>query len=280
MANEQPPKFIRVGGRVYERLAEDSEETHPVLRVVQDLEARLGGKWSGKNFRMGPFDKLTELSDAILEVYQTFRRYGFTPSYTRPNPPWIDHYFSLGPNIVVMHQIGYHGASQVVLEIVNADAELIEASVHYGSKFIRVGGHVYERVAVDLGSLDKFTWAYIDTALWSSHDESDEYGGDPMDENYDANDIAPETLKEMTADCKKFQEENEEAIDSAEVSSRSSNDERAGHDFWLTRNGHGAGFWDGDWSEPQAEQLTEASEAFGEYGLYIGDDGMIYGSGG
>lgn len=23
--------------------------------------------------------------------------------------------------------------------------------------------------------------------------------------------------------------------------------ERIGHDFWLTRNGHGAGFWDGDW---------------------------------
>ena len=22
---------------------------------------------------------------------------------------------------------------------------------------------------------------------------------------------------------------------------------RAGTDFWLTRNGHGAGFWDGDW---------------------------------
>lgn len=270
MANKQPPKLIRVSGHVYERLAEDSEETHPVLRVVQGLEARLGGKWSGKNFRMGPFDKLTELSDAILEVYQAFRRYGFTPSYTRPNPPWIDHYFSLGPNIVVMHQIGYHGASQVVLEIVNADAELIEASVHYGSKFIRVGGRVYERIAVDLRSLDKFTWSYIDQAIgWLSHDE-----------NYDANDIAPETLKEMVADCKKFQEENEEAIDSAEVEGRHSNEVLAGHDFWLTRNGHGAGFWDGGWSEPQAEQLTEASEAFGEYDLYVGDDGMIYGSGG
>jgi|TARA_R110000744_G_scaffold366338_1_gene475354 hypothetical protein len=25
--------------------------------------------------------------------------------------------------------------------------------------------------------------------------------------------------------------------------------ERIGHDFWLTRNGHGAGFWDGDWND-------------------------------
>ena len=29
-------------------------------------------------------------------------------------------------------------------------------------------------------------------------------------------------------------------------------DEYAGHDFWLTRNGHGAGFWDGDWIAPVA----------------------------
>jgi hypothetical protein len=28
-----------------------------------------------------------------------------------------------------------------------------------------------------------------------------------------------------------------------------SNLERFGHDFWLTRQGHGAGFWDGDWPE-------------------------------
>ena len=25
--------------------------------------------------------------------------------------------------------------------------------------------------------------------------------------------------------------------------------ERIGHDFWLTRNGHGAGFWDGGWND-------------------------------
>jgi len=34
---------------------------------------------------------------------------------------------------------------------------------------------------------------------------------------------------------------------------------QAGHDFWLTRNGHGAGFWDGDWPET-GDALTEASK--------------------
>src|SRR5690606_5349913 len=36
-------------------------------------------------------------------------------------------------------------------------------------------------------------------------------------------------------------------------------DERFGHDFWLTRNGHGAGFWDRDElnikPEPEAANL-------------------------
>lgn len=51
----------------------------------------------------------------------------------------------------------------------------------------------------------------------------------------------------------------------------------AGHDFWLTQNGHGAGFWDGNWPEPYAAQLTTASEQFAAIEIYIGDDGKVYG---
>ena len=40
--------------------------------------------------------------------------------------------------------------------------------------------------------------------------------------------------------------------------------ERAGHDFWLTRNGHGAGFWDGDWEQKIGQRATDASKRFGE----------------
>jgi len=53
-------------------------------------------------------------------------------------------------------------------------------------------------------------------------------------------------------------------------------DEKAGHDFWLTRNGHGAGFWDGDWQEPAGAELSKASKAFGEINLYVSDDGKLY----
>lgn len=38
---------------------------------------------------------------------------------------------------------------------------------------------------------------------------------------------------------------------------------QAGHDFWLTRNGHGAGFWDGDW-DTLGDVLTKISHSYGE----------------
>ena len=49
----------------------------------------------------------------------------------------------------------------------------------------------------------------------------------------------------------------------------------AGHDFWLTRNGHGAGFWDRGLGEA-GKKLTDAAHAFGECNLYLGDDDVIH----
>lgn len=51
--------------------------------------------------------------------------------------------------------------------------------------------------------------------------------------------------------------------------------ERAGHDLWLTRNGHGAGFWDGDWDDTVADRLTELSEEMGEKWSIETDNGLL-----
>ena len=116
--------------------------------------------------------------------------------------------------------------------------------------------------------MDSFTIAYIEAALWSSTDNSDEQGGAPLDANYGLDDISPETLARIISDCKAFQEAHADDIGS-EL-------ERAGHDFWLTRNGHGAGFFDGDWEDDVGERLTEASHAYGSVDFYVGDDGLLY----
>ncbi|KKL14472.1 hypothetical protein LCGC14_2515320 [marine sediment metagenome] len=128
---------------------------------------------------------------------------------------------------------------------------------------------------------DEFTTAYLTAALWTETDETDpDQGGEPLDANYEFDDIEADTLAEMIQDCRNFQAANAELITDENVASDlvdHSTDARAGHDFWLTRNHHGAGFWDGDWKEPAAEKLTEAAHAFAEYNLTAtGDGGQVY----
>jgi hypothetical protein len=132
---------------------------------------------------------------------------------------------------------------------------------------------------MDRTKLDEFTLAYIEAALWSTNDNSNEQGGDPLDKNYDIEDIDKDTLKKMVADCAQFQEANDSLIMEENLVNHSYPAvERAGHDFWLTREGHGAGFWDGDWEEEVGIKLTKAAKQFGEFYLIVGDDGLIYGA--
>lgn len=124
--------------------------------------------------------------------------------------------------------------------------------------------------------LDEFTRAYIECALWSETDNADDTGGEPLDKNYSIDDIAPEAIQRMAEDCDKFQRDHAALLERAKYGAREWSDaEMAGHDFWLTRNGHGAGFWDRDLGEV-GEALTEAADTFGECNLIVGDDGKIY----
>ena len=112
---------------------------------------------------------------------------------------------------------------------------------------------------------ESFFLQYLETALWSSMDDSDI----PLDSSYTTDDIAPETLIALRADCDAFYDANQETIDKYDA-------ETCGHDFWLTRNGHGAGFWDGDYPNEDGDKLTAASKIYGGVNLYVGDDGLIY----
>jgi len=84
----------------------------------------------------------------------------------------------------------------------------------------------------------------------------------------DVDDISFSLARQMIRDCKVFGTAHGRDIDSAY--------ESAGHDFWLTRNGHGAGFWDGDWPKEEGERMDATSKAFGSCEIYAGDDGLLY----
>lgn len=118
--------------------------------------------------------------------------------------------------------------------------------------------------------MDAFTTAYIEAALWSSTSAE----GHSLDEAYFETDLASATLERMEEDCQQFQSAHRDLYIGAGWT-----DEQAGHDFWLTRNRHGAGFWDRGIDDDNAGRLlTEAAHSFGTFDLYVGDDGLIYGS--
>jgi len=110
--------------------------------------------------------------------------------------------------------------------------------------------------------IDNFVKKYLETALWST---TDDYGK-PLDKNYYIGDCCKELIQQAVIDCNKFREIGN--------SKYNITDDMA-HDFWLTRNYHGAGFWDGDYEKEMGDYLTELSHSFGEIFLYT-NDGKIY----
>lgn len=125
---------------------------------------------------------------------------------------------------------------------------------------------------------DEFIRAYLECALWSSTGDD----GEPLEREYGIDDIDPNDRRRMEQEAGRFWIRNSERW--ANLPSRACSDGTwgpdalAGHDFWLTRNGHGAGFWDRPeyWGEANAEALTNASRDAGPSDLLTDDDGRLY----
>lgn len=127
--------------------------------------------------------------------------------------------------------------------------------------------------------LYEFLHGYLVCALWSSNDESTPEGGEPLDSNYGIEDIAPETIEKCRSDCEDFMEAN--AADLKAYCAKKgehpeySSMECAGHDFWLTRNGHGTGYWDRGLGD-LGDRLADAARVYSSVDLYVGDDGKVH----
>ena len=107
---------------------------------------------------------------------------------------------------------------------------------------------------------DAFIAAFFEALFWS---EGEEF--------YDLSyaDLEDDDAKELISDCLRFLSEA-----STLLAKTSLTFESAGHDFLLTRNGHGAGFWDRGLGDI-GDKLTDMSHNYGTVGLDIGDDGQV-----
>lgn len=117
-----------------------------------------------------------------------------------------------------------------------------------------------------IADLDVIVCAYARCALWSSTGDDNE----PLDCLYSFDDLAPTTIQGFKEDCTDFAQSNIELLQSVDMEL-----EQIGHDFWLTRNGHGAGFWDRNLGAT-GDKLTELAQVYGEVYLSVCDDGLIY----
>lgn len=110
---------------------------------------------------------------------------------------------------------------------------------------------------------------YLGSALWASTDDEDE----PLDTNYGIRDLDKDAINQAKKDLNKFWKMAGSLLDGEDET-------QVAHDFWLTRNGHGAGFWDrtynNDVDGKKGDKLTKIAEKFGGSTLYVGDDGKIY----
>ena len=137
---------------------------------------------------------------------------------------------------------------------------------------------------------------YIDAAIWTEEerltdDYKSEYGYEEDNDNEDdelerlikvsANlnkkpfesftkeDIEPNSLIKAYTDIKKFLDlAGDSVIEAIEENGL----EQLGHDIWLTRNGHGAGFFDRSYGDDNEKRLTQAAKALKEVTIYINDN--------
>lgn len=120
--------------------------------------------------------------------------------------------------------------------------------------------------------LAEMAGAYVEAALWAGLDWSPVEDGEgnpvPLDDGYGPGDVTPAALTAIEAECEAFADAN--MADLAEVGSWAQH----GHDFYLTRNGHGAGFWDRGYGEAGV-RLTAAAKVCGESDLYPVGDGTL-----
>jgi hypothetical protein len=132
----------------------------------------------------------------------------------------------------------------------------IKSSVPKGKK-VQSGSSINTRIK---GTIE----GYLEAILFTESEELE--GMSIYDFGEEARIIAGEA-------CGRFLLKADTILDQADTS-----DDQIGHDFWLTRNGHGAGFWDSPelyGGKDNADALTEIADGFGYSEAYLGDDGTI-----
>ena len=112
--------------------------------------------------------------------------------------------------------------------------------------------------------IDRVTLHALIALLWTGTGDE----GEPLDSLYEVENFAPSAVAWLTAEIAEFMATNAADINWMELS-------QLGHDYILTRNGEGVGFWDRGLGA-RGDRLTVASQLHHAIRATVGDDGSLY----
>lgn len=128
---------------------------------------------------------------------------------------------------------------------------------------------------------DSMLMGYLAAALFADYPEDGpDFGSRRRDDDFsDPSAFAPDELVAMLADCERFQELADDHLRVLSELTPGYGPFQLGADFWLSRNGHGAGYFDrpGEYDGPEEtwEALQTIAEQFGPLSLELDDAGKV-----
>jgi hypothetical protein len=124
----------------------------------------------------------------------------------------------------------------------------------------------------DDADLRYFACAYVEAMFFTNGDCGDE--DDDSLNSLGAERLTKGAKLKIVYDCDRFLSWGVRKL----ITASPGDFEQAGHDFWLTRQGHGEGFWSRDddvWPERARDYLDARAKGFGEAHVYR-QGGWIY----
>jgi hypothetical protein len=156
---------------------------------------------------------------------------------------WIDNYPVDNTSAEGMNP-GYAGTPEMIIELLNSQTPVTE---NLSSNRLNVN---------DI--LDN----YLEAAFWTEEQQNPEL------QNKMVSDIDSASLQKTKNDIMQFLRT---ALQQAGEELKTYDSKSIGHNLWLSRNGHGAGFFDDN-----NDKLQDIARNMKSSDLYIGDDGKVY----
>lgn len=130
-------------------------------------------------------------------------------------------------------------------------------------KYIKKFEEIQQDIEIEYHDIDDILKAYFECALWTEEDNQE-----INEKDLNIHDITDESKQEAREQIEWFVETAGDALNDIK-------DDSIGNDLWLTRNGHGAGFWDRKYDEDVRELLTFLCYNLGEAYIEVDDNDKI-----